>query len=280
MKYSTGLLTILTLTSTLFATQASAQLVYENNFQQYTPGDAPSGTDVFVKYNGRDGNLVYVVDSSTTPADPFGGVGNKSMYVHYDHTSSKTPAGQFTVTNTGAIAKGTISFDIYIDGDPTGTGLVEVNLGQLGILDAVRASSLTTIQIQTGSNPDNDPGKIRIFQNSASGGSTAYYMDQFAVLDAVNTITLSWDIDTKKVTGTINGESMTIGSTSEFDFTTQLSPDGVSQVRYTSTGVQDVSYFVDNISATAIPEPSHSVLALGALLVLGIGYRRHRRSVR
>lgn len=280
MKYSTSLLTVLTLTSTLFAAQASAQVVYENDFQSYTPGEAPSGTDVFVKYNGRDGDRVYIVDSTTTPVNPIGGTGNKSLYIYNDHTNTKVPVGQFTVADTGAIAKGTISFEIYVSSTPGDPGVAEVNLGQLGTLDAVRASSLTTIQFQNSSDPAKDPGNIRIFQNSTSGSGPATYLDQHVILDAVNTITLSWDIETQKVTGTVNGEAMTIGSTTEFDFTTTLSPLGVSQVRYTATGAQDVGYFVDNLSVTAIPEPSHLVLALGTLLVLGMGYRHLRRSAR
>jgi len=251
------------------ASAAWAAPIYTWDFQDasYVPGTTAAGTGVSTG-GLTNGNVVSVVNSATTPVDPFGGAGNKSVYVHKASTSTDMPVFQLALpgySTISSLASGSVSFDIYVEQLTNGRGSLEIDLGTLGAVNAnSRGSSLAAFQINTST--ATVPGSLSYFNNTTSGGSittSPYVMS----LNAVNNISVVWDAATKIYTISVNGTEVV---SSAF---TVASIAGFSSIRFTKVSdgsATDLNYFIDNVVVSAVPEPGTVSLAFLALALCGV----------
>lgn len=278
-------LTKLLLTSCL-PLSASLALATDYDFQGLTAGSASSGSGITV-FNSS--SVVNVADATTSPADAFGGTGNKSLYL--SSTASGGAQAQLNLS-ASAITSGTLSFDLYVIGTGTTPGLIEIDLGtpNSGSSNSQRSASIAALQVWTNSATTTDSslspaGKFLGFMGGISGGSNLYTFNQTVLIGAKNTISISWDANANTYSVMLNGATVTQGTgpsiTSTFTQTTEQN--GVTAVRFTSSNASSTSYFIDNISVvSSIPEPSTTASLLGAAVGFvtlsnrRFGIRRHQ----
>lgn len=259
---------------------ATAAEVASQNFQDpaFVAGSTPSHTDVFVG-NNTGGNLVTVVDGTTTPLDAFGGAGNKSIYIHRDADDSTLPIFQYRVpgyTGSEPLASGSVSFDIYLQTVTDGRNAIEINLGTINSTTGTNARGSSFAAFQINASTASTTGAISYFNNTTSGGLIT---SSGAVMtpNQKNTISVSWSNESKMYSIALNGETI---ASSAF---TVASVQGLSSIRFTTVaGVTwtDLDYYIDNIvvSDSAIPEPSTAaILVGGAGLMVALGSRKARR---
>jgi len=257
-----------------WAATSSAAPIYTWDFQDspYVAGSTPEGAGVSTG-GLTSGNVVNVVDRETTPVDPFGGDDNKSVYIHKDKGSgSNVPAFQLELpgySSSSPLVSGTVTFDIYVEELQDGRGSLEIDLGTLGSTSVnSRNSSFAAFQINTST--ATGPGSILYFSNTTSGGSitsSGYAMPT----NAKNTIAVSWDVETKTYTISLNGTQILSS-----DFTVS-SIGGLSAIRFvkvSDNSLTDLNFYVDNIAVTTIPEPGTVGLAFLAVGICGVALRK------
>ncbi|EIP96490.1 hypothetical protein OpiT1DRAFT_00906 [Opitutaceae bacterium TAV1] len=274
------------------------ETVLSYDFQNATVGTPPPNggtTGVLVKYATRPDGGVAGADNTTlvstagdtassattpvTPADPFGGSGNRSGYLWYHKqiSNSKMPTLQFALPEYTAVAPlttGTLSFDFYMPAPVDGTGIMEINImPDTSNSDSTRASSLVAFQIQ-GSTTDGY-GTIYIFTEGQTGGANARATTATVSFNAKHTLAITWDAadDTfsMKLDDTTVERSVSGSLVSSFVSTTDQA--GAAAVRFTTAsggGNTSVGYFVDNILVTheipsPVPEPATSAVVLGVI---------------
>lgn len=206
-------------------------------------------------YSAAPAGSIQVVGSTSTPADPFGGAGNQSLWMQSGSGSSSTSAQIDWDLPGGSVTSGTVSVDYFLN---TGN-YAEIRLGEPGMFSSGSHIgpfiALSNNQVQIVSSP-------------------SHTLDNVATAGVKHTITVTFNATAHTFTGTVDGQPMKSGTTTVFSFYSGLS--GIQTV-----GV-DVGYstaskqaFFDNISATPVPEPATlSLLGLGAMSLLG---RRRRR---
>lgn len=223
------------------------------DFQSDAVGSAPTNGVIFSSIN----NPVEVVNDSSTPSDPFGGTGNKSLWMEDTNTTNSTLT--FNVGGPG-YAAGTISAKIYVVSDQTntfeyfdingGTGNANTGAGDIG----------PWIQYI----PD-------LYGFRAYTSSGAVYFTNSVPHNTVIDLVVQFDAATDTFTGTINGSALTDGTNTTFNFYNSLST--LSSVRIVNgQSTQDsglsTTTFYDDI--TLVPEPSSMMLlGLGALALVG-----------
>jgi hypothetical protein len=280
------------------ATITETVLSYDFQNPAGTVGSPPPNggvTGVVVKYPTHPDNNVVGADNTTlvstagdaassattpeTPADPFGGSGNRSGYLwyHKQTNNTKMPTLQFNLPDYTAVAPlttGTLSFDFYMPTPVDGTGIMEINImPDTSNSDSTRASSLVAFQIQ-GSNTDGY-GTIYIFTEGQTGGANARATTATVSFNAKHTLAITWDAaaDTfsMKLDGTTVERSVSGSLVSSFVSTTDQA--GAAAVRFTTAsggGNTSIGYFVDNILVThevtaPVPEPATTAAALGVI---------------
>ncbi|MFA6959861.1 MAG: PEP-CTERM sorting domain-containing protein [Opitutaceae bacterium] len=259
---------------------ASAATLASEDFQNsvFVSDAAPSNSDVFVG-NTSNGNVVRVVDSSTSPLDAFAGSGNKSIYIHRDAADATLPIFQYVVpgySTSAPLASGSISFDIYLQTVTNGRNSIEINLGTIASSTSIVGRNSSFASFQINASTATTTGSISYFNNTISGGAIS---SSSAVMtpNQKNTISVSWSNETKTYSIALNGETIvssayTVGSIQ-----------GLSSIRFTTVNAAtytDLNYYIDNIvvSDSAIPEPGTTALLVGgAGLMVAIGARRSVR---
>jgi hypothetical protein len=266
LKWSLGVSAASLLAAIALATpSASASPYISHNFDTDTSNVAPSGTT----YLSAPGSTrAIVVDSSTTtPLDPFGGTGNKSLLLE-DNDSGQNSAVAFQ----GAVAglnSGTFSATIYAantTGFMTPQGTV-----RLGVSNAASTANIgpwltfesTFAQVVT-------PGGTLTLDNVLTA-NTAY------------NLTLTFDAVAHTFSGTIgpaDGSSSPValsddsGDTTSFAFRSNVGPITSVFLGGGFVGRTGVRVFFDNVQVSEVPEPaSLSLLGLGGLLALRRGRR-------
>ncbi|MDR1284569.1 MAG: hypothetical protein LBK99_27720 [Opitutaceae bacterium] len=253
------------------------------DFESGTTGSAPAGAGVFVAGAG-EANSVVIVGDSSTPADPFASSGNQSLYITRPSAGSTGQAvAQFSLpSDTGILASGTISFDLYVVGNDSADGVIEIELGTLGTSDgsvtaSERKNSVAALQFWTRS------GSIRSYSGGIVAGNLSAF-NQTLVLNAKNTVSISWDVTAGTYAVSINGTALTKGAggsvVNSFGVTTAQA--GVSDVRFTTNNANGAAFYVDNltINGTPIPEPGNVAALIAAVSIAGSIACRHIRSTR
>jgi hypothetical protein len=238
---------------------ASTIVTWDFQDDAYTAGSSPSGAGISLA-NVSGGNQVLVVGPSSTPADPFGGAGNKSLYIQRATADSSTPTLQLNVpgyTIADPLTSGTVSFDLFADTITNGRGSIEVNLGTMNsATSAGRANSFAAFQINMSTANAGTIGRISYFSNTTSGG--AITASEFLVpTDTAVNISISWAAGGPSPTYSIYVNGIH-ALTSDF---TVPSVAGLNAIRFTTVnGTTDINYYVDNITVAAspIPEPAHA----------------------
>jgi hypothetical protein len=252
----------------------SATTLATFDFQGETVDAAPAGTGVLVG-NTSGANDVLVVDDASAKPDPFGGPGNKSVFVHRLSTDATLPIFQLQTSGFtgGVLASGTLSFDFYLETVTNGRGSVEINLGSMATASSLgRQNSFAAFQINAST--ASTTGGISYFNNTTSGGSIT--TSGFALIpNAKNTLSVSWDDIAKTYSIALNGSTVISSAY------TVSSIAGLSSIRFTTVnGNTDINYYIDNVvvSNSAIPEPSTAaILVGGAGLMAAVGIRRSVR---
>lgn len=229
------------------------------DFQGDTVGSAPTNGVIYSDIH-TDVTQVEVVDAASTPADPFGGAGNKSLWM--EDTGGTNSTLTFGINSPG-YTQGILSAKIYVVDDATNTfQYVDLN-GGTGAANQGNGDIGPWIQYI----PD-DYG----FRAITSAGAV-YFSNSFphnAVVDLV----LHFDTATDTFTGTIDGNTLTDGTNTTFAFFNDLSElTSVRIVHGMSVDRPTATTFYDNV--TLVPEPSSMMLlGLGALVLV----RRKRRA--
>ena len=271
--------------SLAFAGALHASIITTWNFQgaSYVAGSAPSTSGTGISFtNVTNGNRVLVVGSASTPADPFGGTGNQSLYVQRVAADNTTPILQLNVpgyTTAAPLTSGTVSFDLFADLITNGRGSIEVNLGTMASAgSAGRANSFAAFQINMSTATAGTIGRLSYFSNTTSGPSITH--SEFLVpTDTATTLSVSWTAGGSNPSYSIyvNGVH---AITSAF---TVSSVAGLNAIRFTTVnGTTDINYFVDNISVSSspIPEPAHATTLLAAVAACITWGRRRARADR
>ncbi|MCC7350407.1 MAG: PEP-CTERM sorting domain-containing protein [Phycisphaerales bacterium] len=229
------------------------------DFQSDTVGSVPTNGVVFTDI--QSSTTVEVVDGNSTPADPFGGSGNQSLWM--EDTGGSNSTLTFNTGNSG-YAQGTISAKIYVVDDDTNTyQYVDIN-GGIGNANTGSGDIGPWIQYI----PD-DYG----FRAITSSG-TVYFTNTFPHNTVVDLV-IQFDSTTDTFTGTIDGNPLTDGTNTTFNFFNNLSSmSSVRVVHAMSVDRPPATTFYDNITLAPVPEPSGMIfLGLGALALV----RRNRR---
>lgn len=220
------------------------------DFQSDTVGAFPSAGLVGVIASGStpSGTAgVKIADSTTTPADPFGVPGNKSLQMMKMLGGGADARVRFGYGGSfpTSLTNGTMELDLYmslnVPAGYTNPGLA-VSLGSGG----GQAQNFTTVGpiIEMRGHARD----IRVYE---SGGSRT--LDQEIFPNVVNHLVIDWDAASMTFTLKLNGTTLTDngGAVSSFQF--YGSPSGIdSALLYNSTGSDNLT-FVDNVN---LPVPT------------------------
>ncbi len=245
----------------LLALAASAQMTLAStvlldvDFQDGTLGGAVvSGTGV--------GRTVSVVDESTTPADPFGTTGNKSLaIIHESGSTGGAATARWDLSEQVTEAEVTFSFYAVKDSNDytTPNGIVYLYRGSTIAMRIKFENGVITLGGAT-----TDGGAYGVINISAPLAPNQAYDVKIAITDGRS---FSVHIDDVLLSETGTGQS-----------TFYLAP-GISYVnRVTLANASSASTksFVafDDLKVTAIPEPSSVAMLTLAAGVGGLAFRR------
>ena len=248
-----------------------AATIINEDFQNQTAGTNPvplfsSGTNtpvgtVIAREDVPNGRIVNVVDSTTSPVDPFGPIGNKSLQLYSEST---TGASVFFRSSSPGLTSGTLALNALVSTTPI--------VGSEGPWFSVILGGTTGTSLG-GNSTD---GITRIdFRNT--GRIAVRYNGGLSVADQVYTantnylIEITFDTDTDLFSVTLNDSPLTTGSGSVSSWTPLSTSLASVNAVYVSgyDAIDPGQAFVDNIILTDIPEPAGVVLlAAGGLLML------------
>jgi len=255
------------------STSSGAITLIDVDFDDDTTGGDPTST--FLQ-KGTDGSsevhTIEVVDSASTPADPFGGTGNKSMMVRADSAGTAPNHSYVTWYSDTSVTNETVTFSmsIYIDKNASGNFNQVIAVGNSGGgLIASNQTALDMTIVQTGGG-----GRFQVYDGNTffSGGidqtpgGTFGYNTVMELEAELNMVTQTFEMS-------INGTQLThSGGDKTFDFRNSIVEIDAAQV-FQSAAVNEGQVFYDNVRLT-VPEPgSFLLLTLGGLSLIA---RRRR----
>ncbi|MBE2204968.1 MAG: PEP-CTERM sorting domain-containing protein [Chthoniobacterales bacterium] len=260
--------TLLPLSALLFSVlpiiPANAAVLWSENFQGMTSGSTPpvQAPPASVGINNITANITgtnrtIVTDAGTSPVDPFGGAGNKSLMFEKTGTgSSSSPYFFATVPET---TLGILTFDLYT-----------VNDG------GSFTTPIFTFYTYDGGNWSNIGAFVNIFATSitAFSGTTAKTASSVITANTANQVSLEFFANST-YTVKVNGSAVSFSGTTVLSYYSG-SASSIDRVRM---GSQDTSntksrVFVDNI--VLVPEPGTCIL-LGLAGMAFLLNRRKRR---
>ncbi|MCC6424779.1 MAG: PEP-CTERM sorting domain-containing protein [Phycisphaerales bacterium] len=232
------------------------------DFQSDTVGSAPTNGVLYSDI--QPSTQVEVVNSSSAHADPFGGSGNQSLWMEDSGQSNSTLT--FNLGGPG-VTQGTLSAKIYVVDDPSNTyQYIDLN-GGVGNANTGVGDIGPWIQY--------DP---QVFGFRAITSSGLKYFTNTVPHNSVIDLVIQFDATTDTFTGTINGNPLTDGTNTTFDFFNSLSDLSSVRIVHASSVQTDPSQsttFYDNVTLAPVPEPSGMmILGLGSLALI----RRKRRA--
>lgn len=257
------------------AASAQAATIIDENFQSQTAGSNPvalasSGTatpvgNVTTREDEPNGRIVQVVDSTTSPVDPFGPAGNKSLQLYSEST---TATSVFFRSSSPGIASGALSMNMMVTTTPTP--------GDVGPWFSVILGGTASNTFLGGNGTD---GLARIDFRSdssilirANGGN--FFADQTYTANTNYLLNIEFDANTHLFSISLNGSPLTTGGGTANSWTTlstSLTSANALQVYGAASGTSTIrtgEAFVDNILLTDVPEPaSMALLAAGGLLI-------------
>jgi len=241
---------------------ASAVAILSRDFQSDTVGSNPLPNSGSTLYESS-GNNVEVVGPASTPADPFGGVGNQSLLITAAATGNN---GEYVMAAPGASAGpvGSVSMNYYQRSTgPAGPPVMELKVGAFtGFAGGSQTGPWMII---------NGATNILVF----TPGPTLT-LDQTVSLDAAHTFAIHFDANTDTFTATLDGNPLTDdgGATTSFPFFSSLAGvHGLDVIAPSSSRTGQV--FLDNVTINIVPEPA-SMLSLAGLAG-GLTLRRRAR---
>ena len=232
---NTQILTAIASFLTAFTTSAQDAWDFQSDTEEVAPKSAQ------VAREKVEGNTVLVVGKTSRPKDPFEGADNRSLYLHREkRQESKESMPAFVRFPFPAAPAGTATLNFYLKSTGDEAGIFEV---QVGIGD--RQKSLAAVQMWTNSD-GRTPGLIRYFSGNTDG-STAKDFDRAVAHDVKNTLSITWGGGVYSVK--LNGELLTAGGKDSFDYANP-GINSASVLQITTTGVNDVEVFVDDVKVT------------------------------
>ena len=247
-----------------FVTAVQATVYIDENFDADTTGGHPAGASSVVD-DGVGGNLIVeIVDSISSPVDPFGGAGNKSLFM-VDNAPKDTvnsPAQDIADVNfrgtvpVAGISQGTLTVDFYL------TAADDYGFVRMGkTTDDVFAATELGWYIRMGGD-----GTLQYIANA--GWKT---FDQAISVATAHTLEITFDTDTDTFTGKVDSAALTgdSGATTAFNYFWDNTFDGLNMLQLRVGGRGDVGreMFFDNVKL--VPEPaSMALMMIGGLLCL------------
>jgi hypothetical protein len=213
------------------------------------PGATPATEHIGIAHTAG-GNHVHVVDTNTTPRDPFSpdSPSNQSIHVFRSAGEATMPTLQITLprdTPAGStpFSSGTVTFDLFVEELSTSRGSVEVNLGTMSTPNSRgRPNSFAAFQINASNANPATQGRISYFAESALGADIKP-TSAIATPNRKNTFSISWDTARRTYWIFLNGNLVTSSA-----FTVE-NVAGLSAIRFTTVNANtDISFFVDNIA--------------------------------
>lgn len=268
----------------LLAPLANGTTLLNVDFQSDTVGELPAQRSS--QTNIGSPNTVAVVDGTSTPPDPFGPAGNKSLYMNAPVGSSSSAGIWFTTQDDTLVAHGSFQTQIYMVNE---SRFLDLRLGQLdpGIGTGRISEGSSLIRLLVGSG--NGTNTISVYQNGNSGT----VVDQTFAFDTTLNLSIDWQMSGGDIgySVSLNGTPLTISGVSLFDFYNTsfmldgepVTIEGVNGLQYRTGGAEasNYEYFVNSLSVSAIPEQGHVGLLIGLIGLLFAGSRKLRgRTVR
>jgi hypothetical protein len=209
-----------------------------------------------------------VVDGSSSPADPFGGSGNKSMLVEDNYNADTTYVGwDYNNASAPDIVSGTLKFQLYLSSNGSYlTPYTNVRIGQNGAGSGATSAMLVYFSFPSGAYLN----KVAVDVNGVT-----HALDNAVNFNTIYDVELTFDSVTHTMSGKLNGNPLTEGSTTSWGYSKPLL-NAIDSVTFNTGTNSQVGnrVFVDNIVLDAVPEPS--MLGLASLGLLGMIRRRHR----
>ena len=240
----------------LFAISASAQILFDTDFESDTIGQEPAGF-ALLGDTGFAGNSLNVIAAESVFADgpgsaSTGGPGSKALEWLDTNTTDSNPDIVVFDLATGSAQDLIIRFDfVNIAGnnlrfhleDDAGTRAIRLDLDNGGRI------------------LNNGTGATLEFTGE---GLTRWHAIEITTNLANNTYTLFMERDGRDATLTF----------SNLPFANPVTNIGLMEFVDFSGSSNTSQYYLDNISVTTVPEPSAYALMLGGLVLLGVLVRR------
>lgn len=252
----------------LLTATADATLLIDENFDNDPVGGNPTVNQLLLE---QGTTVVNVVDASSTPADPFGGAGNRSFYLEDQDATDSAQLGWGTepfVTQTTNLS---LTFKTYVVNDATFNDTYQIiRVGENNAL----TSTLNTLEAAVDFVIQEDRFQVN---QGANGGVLT--LDQAPGVDFTMNSVWNMKIDISPATNTyelfVNNIQLTDdgGTVTQFNFRNNL---GVNFVSFIGLSTNDATrVFYDDV-VLEIPEPGSVTLLAGSGLALL--FRRRRAS--
>lgn len=234
----------------------AAQVIWSQDFQSMTAGIAPSGPGISVQGTNGTTQIIKVVDSGTTPADPFGPSTNKSLLFEKTGGTQQINVA-FAVPQTLA---GVITFDAY-----SYMSSPDWDTPLLSIYTFDASNNIGTLMTISGT-------------NATVGTPTVYNQTNVWTLNQANQVKIEF-FTNNTYNVYINNSLLsfpTIGS--NIPYYSSAFTNGITSIRIgtANTLQKESQVYFDNI-VLSVPEPaSTALLGLAALLFLILMKRRSR----